>query len=119
MPNAIGVPEEAVLKGKCVGELLAQRVRKPEDDGDQQPIAELVDLDNELSLLSRHQNTHTFHTSGSPHTQQPVCRSLPLLFDKGGVNILNKPRQQSSWRQLPNWRSPPLSSYRTGTRIKM
>jgi len=29
-----------------VGEFLAQRVGQPEDDGDQQRIADLVDLDN-------------------------------------------------------------------------
>ena len=43
------VPEEVVRKRERKGELLAQRVGKPEDDGNQQPVSDLADLNDEFS----------------------------------------------------------------------
>jgi hypothetical protein len=43
------VPEDVVRKRERKGELLAQRVGEPEDDGNQQPVNDLADLNDEFS----------------------------------------------------------------------
>src|ERR1017187_7834547 len=87
-----GVAVEGEGERKQIGELLAQRVGEPKDDGDQQRIADLVDLNNKFSSSTRHWNTQTL--PDSEFTDPTKCRRLtprpPLVRDQSGVDILHK-----------------------------